>query len=169
MRTRAGRTWISGDLVVTQRSKSGTVEVIDLPTGQTRWRINAPTADWVQVSQTTVYECRCGNACATIARDIKDGHTLWTVQNATVNDEWLGVRAPYAPPDGTYVLMNGNNERKFLVDTRTGQRLAGNLPPNERTWYETAVGDTVVYTDHNPPSPDRPCTVVLKALSGKTT
>ncbi|WP_163508311.1 PQQ-binding-like beta-propeller repeat protein [Fodinicola acaciae] len=166
-KTTDGRIWIVGALVVTQRSKSDVVEVIEAATGRTRWRIDAPTADWVAVSQTAVYEYKCGDTCTTTARDVNDGRPLWTIQGAKIQEDRIGTREPYAPTVGPYLLMVSGTEY-FLVDGRTGRRLARSLPPNEAAWYQIPVANTVVYTDNDPESSDRRCTVALKALDGTT-
>jgi hypothetical protein len=160
---------IASDLIAGQ-SSGGPLEVVDPVTGSTRWKTAPYGLDkLISVSQTRVYDYRCDSSfCGTTARDIADGHTLWTLKDAFVNDDWIGARSPQAASDGPYVLAQQGDDVRFLVDARTGRRLAAKLPRNEAAWWTIPVGSTAVYTDNDPESSDSRCTVELKALDGST-
>lgn len=170
------RITVAGDLILAQESKFGPIEVFEAATGATRWRTDRAQFEFV-VYQDAVYFFACqevtgtrNTGCVITARAIGDGHPLWAVPAGTytVTTDAIGVRRPYPPWAGTYLVAGiGDRSAPYaLVETATGRALAGRALLEG--WYHLAVGALMVAIDNDPPSGDGRCTVRLAAYDGVT-
>jgi hypothetical protein len=163
------RYWIASELVVVREKKDGPLTVLDPATGNTKWSAEKATWDFV-VYQRAVYSGACTKtACALTARDIQDGHPLWTIPASyAVSEVAIGAREPYAPAAGPYLAAGVGDRAKpwAAVDANTGGALPGRTQLSG--WYTFAAGSLLVATQHDPPSGDQACTVTVQVVDGRT-
>jgi hypothetical protein len=176
------RITVAGDLILVQESKEGPLEVLEAATGATAWRATPAPFELV-IYRAAVYFFSCrqdgskeasgkdtGRDCSITARDIRSGTPLWTVPTGTytVSDDAIGVRRPYAPTAGRYLVAGvGNGAQPYaLIDPATGRALAGRAQLDG--WYQLAVGTLLVDVNNDPPAGDRRCTVRVAAYDGAT-
>ncbi|WP_033345251.1 outer membrane protein assembly factor BamB family protein [Catenuloplanes japonicus] len=159
----------AGGMAVVRAGKNGPVDVIEPATGRVAWSAPAPVR--LTARDDALYLDTCETpapGCTAVKRRVTDGETLWTVTDPpfTIGDAVIGARRPQAPPASASLPVTTAGGEGALLDTATGTLLPGRI--DGRGWYLFAAGDTLVSTDHDPPSGDRDCTITVAAVNART-
>ncbi len=163
---------IAGEHIVVHAPGEDGVRVIDVGTGEDRWR-DSKAGD-LAVFGDTVYSSRCavGDTCRVTAREVSDGTVRWDVpaaRQASVQSDAVGVPYPHVPPAARRLALvtmpDGPSGDRWVtpVEAATGKPLSRRA--EFHTWHAFIAGDVMVVTDHDS-EPD--CGVAMRGYDVKT-
>jgi outer membrane protein assembly factor BamB len=162
----------AGGMAVVQTGANGPVDVVDPATGRVAWSTPDPVR--MVARDDALYLDTCPDrrspaaVCTVTGHRVTDGEALWTVTDPpfVIDDAVIGARRPVAPPASPFLPVTVTAGGGALLDTATGTLLPGRI--EARGWHLFAAGDTLVSTDHDPPSGDRNCTITVDAVDART-
>ncbi|SNR25758.1 PQQ-binding-like beta-propeller repeat protein [Actinomadura mexicana] len=150
---------VAGTLIVHRRTASDKVRfsVVDPATGGTLWQDGPVTR--AQVTKDAVLTSVCGEGvgCEMTRKDLRTGEVRWKLRSDEVRsaNAAVGVRRPLVPDTGQIFASRRGDGRPVPPAEEKGSDVSG--------WYSVVVGRTLINTDHDPPSGDENCTVVVSA------